>query len=83
MKDIPNIFEIVSYILSILGSNTFVERIFLLMSNEWSESRNTYSQNLIKRELQITLNFSHECEDVVNSFKMITRLLADDRRERR
>lgn len=51
-----NMFRIVSFVLSVPGSNAFVERIFSLMNIKWSDSRNRCSTELIKNELQITVN---------------------------
>lgn len=35
-----NMFRIISFVLSVPGSNAFVERIFSLMAIKWSDSRN-------------------------------------------
>ena len=51
-----NMFRIVSFVLSVPGSNAFVERIFSLMTIKWSDSRNRCSTELIKNELQISVN---------------------------
>jgi hypothetical protein len=63
MKEFSNIFKLVSYILSIPGSNNSVQRVFSVMNNKWSGSGNMCSQNLIRCELQITLNFVHNYKD--------------------
>ncbi|CDQ75440.1 unnamed protein product [Oncorhynchus mykiss] len=56
-------FRIVSFVLSVLGSNSFVERIFSLMTIKWSDSRNRCSTELIKNELQISVNCDLSCND--------------------
>ncbi|XP_078257165.1 uncharacterized protein LOC144594484 [Rhinoraja longicauda] len=58
-----NMFRIVSFVLSVPGSNAFAERIFSLMTIKWSDSRNRCSTELIKNELQISVNCDLSCED--------------------
>lgn len=58
-----NMFRIVSFVLSVPGSNAFVERIFSLMTIKWSDSRNRCSTELIKNELQISVNCDLSCND--------------------
>lgn len=58
-----NMFRIVSFVLSVPGSNAFVERIFSLMTIKWSDSRNRCSTELIKNELQISVNCDLSCKD--------------------
>lgn len=58
-----NMFRIVSFVLSVPGSNAFVERIFCLMTIKWSDSRNRCSTELIKNELQISVNCDLSCND--------------------
>lgn len=61
--NLTNLFQIVSLVLSVPGSNAFVERIFSLMGNKWSDARNRCSTNLIKSELQISVNIDMPCKD--------------------
>ena len=49
--NMTNLFKIVSFVLSVPGSNALVERIFSLMANKWSDSRNRCSTELIKNVL--------------------------------
>jgi len=51
-----NMFKIVLFVLSVPGSNAFVEKIFSLMNIKWSGSRNRCSTELIKNELPISMN---------------------------
>ncbi|KAK1903322.1 30S ribosomal protein S12 [Dissostichus eleginoides] len=37
--NLTNLFQIVSFVLSVPGSNAFVERIFSLMANKWSSKK--------------------------------------------
>ncbi|KAK1877694.1 30S ribosomal protein S12 [Dissostichus eleginoides] len=61
--NLTNLFQIVSFVLSVPGSNAFVERIFSLMANKWSDARNRCSTDLIKTELQISVNMNMPCKD--------------------
>jgi hypothetical protein len=55
MKEIPNMFKLISYTLSIPRSNTFTESVFPMANNKWSENVRVF-MNLIKYELQMTLS---------------------------
>ncbi|KAF3842766.1 hypothetical protein F7725_001615 [Dissostichus mawsoni] len=61
--NLTNLFQRVSFVLSVPGSNAFVERIFSLMANKWSDARNRCSTDLIKTELQISVNMNMPCKD--------------------
>lgn len=61
--NLTNMLRIVSFVLSVPGSNAFVERIFSLMTNKWSDSRNRCSTELIKNELLVTVNCDLTCKD--------------------
>lgn len=62
-EKLSNMFLIVSYVLSIPGSNAFVERIFSLMNHKWSDCRNRCSVELMKSELQVTVNCTLSCKE--------------------
>lgn len=70
-----NMFKIVSFVLSVPGSNAFVERIFSLMNIKWSDSRNRCSTELIKNELQITVNCDLSYKDFSLAAQKDKRLL--------
>lgn len=70
-----NMFRIVSFVLSVPGSNAFVERIFSLMTIKWSDSRNRCSTELIKNELQISVNCDLSCNDFSLAMQKEKRLL--------
>jgi hypothetical protein len=52
-------YRLVSYVLSVLGSNTFVERVFYILKKKWIDDRNKCSLNLIKSEVQSNVNYSY------------------------
>lgn len=65
-SELPNISKIISFILSIPCTTAYVERIFSIMANKWTETRNRASTDLIKSELSVTLNFELECKEFYN-----------------
>ena len=73
--NLTNMFRIVSFVLSVLGSNAFVERIFSLMINKWSDSRNRCSTELIKNELLVSVNSDLSCKDYSLAVQKDKRLL--------
>ena len=59
----PNILKLVEFALAIPVSNAYVERIFSLMKNLWTDERNRLSTDMIKAELCVKLNYSHSCKE--------------------
>ena len=55
--------SIISHLLSIPASTGYVERIFSMMTNKWSDNRNRCSVELMRSELLITLNFEQSCSE--------------------
>ena len=45
---LPNVFKIISFLLSIPATSAFTERIFSIMNSKWREERNRASITLIK-----------------------------------
>ncbi|MGH0123702.1 UNVERIFIED_CONTAM: hypothetical protein FKN15_019405 [Acipenser sinensis] len=48
---------VLSFVLSILATTGYVERIYSHMQNKWNENRSWCSVELIKSELLVSLNF--------------------------
>lgn len=61
--------KIVGNILSIPISNAFVERVFSLMGNLWTDERNCLSVKMVKSELIIKVNYKMSCQDFLNYLK--------------
>ncbi|XP_078512407.1 uncharacterized protein LOC144772105 [Lissotriton helveticus] len=61
--DVPNIKKIISFILSLPGSNAPTERIFSQLKFTWTDTRNRCDVDLVKAELQIQANMKHSCAD--------------------
>ena len=57
----PVLYRVVSYVLSLPGSNAFPERTFSLMNAKWHDDRNRMSIELVKAELQVFANFTDDC----------------------
>lgn len=56
-------FKIISAVLSIPGSNAFAERTFSMMNAKWRADRNRALVQLIKAELQVSLNIQMKCRE--------------------
>lgn len=74
--DLPNILAVVSFVLSIPSSTGYVERVFSLMKNKWSDVRNRCSVELIKSELIVTLNYEKSCSEFYTAALVDRQLLA-------
>jgi hypothetical protein len=57
----PNMYKIIETVFAIPVSNAFVERVFSIMKNLWSDERNLLSVNLVKAEIYTKVNFSMSC----------------------
>jgi hypothetical protein len=58
------IHRLVSAVLSIPGSNAFVERIFSLSGVQWTDERNSLKVETIKAILQTIVNFDLSCVEM-------------------
>ncbi|GFU75295.1 dimer_Tnp_hAT domain-containing protein [Trichonephila clavipes] len=56
-EEAPNLLKIVQFVCSVPVSNAFVERIFSVMGNVWTDERNHLAVNTVKNEI---INLSHE-----------------------
>lgn len=81
--DLPNILALVSFVLSIPSSTGYVERIFSIMKNKWSDSRNRCSVELMKSELLITMNFNQPCYEFYKTVLHDKQILAAVRSEKK
>ncbi len=53
----------VETVLSIPIGNDFVERVFSIMNNIWSNDRNCMKVDLVKAEICICVNYSMSCNE--------------------
>ena len=58
---LPLIYKLVSIVFSIPVSNAFVERVFSLVSSQWSKERNGLNEKTVKSLLQIRVNLDLSC----------------------
>ncbi|GFW20394.1 hypothetical protein TNCV_2729331 [Trichonephila clavipes] len=47
-EEAPNLLKIVQFVCSVPVSNAFVERIFSVMGNVWTDDRNSFAVNTVK-----------------------------------
>jgi len=59
-------FKIISAVLSIPGSNAFAARTFSMRNANWQADRNQAFFQLIKAELQVSLNIQMTCREFYN-----------------
>ena len=71
----PNFLSLVEFALALPVSNAYVERIFSLMKNLWTDERNRLSTEMVKAELCFKLNYSLSCKEFYNFIKQEKRLL--------
>ncbi|GFT15138.1 uncharacterized protein TNCV_3141951 [Trichonephila clavipes] len=65
-KEAPNLLKIVQFVCSVPVSNAFVEHIFSVMGNVWTDERNRLAINTVKSELCIFFNISSSCTEFKN-----------------
>lgn len=56
--DAPNSLEIIEYIFAVSPTDAFVESIFSVMKNLWTDERNRLSVEVIKAEIMTNFNYS-------------------------
>ncbi|MEQ2286409.1 hypothetical protein AMECASPLE_002192 [Ameca splendens] len=74
--DIPNIQAIVPFVLSIPSSSGFVENIFSIMKNKWTDVRNKCSTELMRSELIVSLINEMSCSEFYSVVLKSKQLLA-------
>jgi hypothetical protein len=73
--DSPNIRKIVQVVFAIPPSNAFVERVFSIMNNLWTDERNRLNVDTIKAELCIRHNLNYTCSEFFRTAKNDHKLL--------
>lgn len=63
VTDASNLFQLVSFVLSVPASNAFPERTFSVMNSKWRSDRNRLSVSTVAAELQVFTNYDVDCRD--------------------
>ena len=74
-SDLPNLEKIIGAVMAIPIGNDFVERIFSVMKNLWTDERNRLSIAQVKAELCIKFNFSMTCPQFYNHISKDRKLI--------
>jgi len=67
-SNLPGIYKLVSKILSIPVSSSFIERIFSLCGSQWTDERNSLEVNTVKSLVQVKTNYDLTCPEM---YKML------------
>ena len=60
----PLLYKLISIVFSMPVSNAFVERVFSLVSAQWSKERNSLSETTVKSILQVIVNLEASCGEM-------------------
>ena len=60
----PLLYKSVSIVFSLPVSNAFVERVFSLVSAQWTDERNRLYEKTVKSLLQIEVNLDYNCRQM-------------------
>ncbi|XP_076812013.1 zinc finger protein 862-like [Clavelina lepadiformis] len=60
----PLLYKLVSIIFSLPVSNACVERVFSLVSAQWTKERNRLSEMTVKSQLQVKVNLDLSCREI-------------------
>ncbi|GFT34466.1 dimer_Tnp_hAT domain-containing protein [Trichonephila clavipes] len=80
-EEAPNLLKIVQFVCSVPVSNAFVERIFRVMGNVWTDERNRLAVNTVKSELCIFFNISSSCtefKDAISTNKPLLKAVSSN-----
>ena len=61
---LPLLYKLVAIVFSIPVNNAFVERVFSLVSAQWSKERNSLSEKTVKSLLQVRVNLEFDCSEM-------------------
>ncbi|GFX30423.1 dimer_Tnp_hAT domain-containing protein [Trichonephila clavipes] len=80
-EEAPNLLKIVQFVCSVPVSNAFVERIFSVMGNVWTDERNSQAVNTVKSKLCIFFNISSGCtefKDAISTNKPLLKAVSSN-----
>ena len=61
---LPHLYKLVAVVFFIPVSNAFVERVFSLVSSQWSKERNRLSEKTVESLLQVRVNLDFSCSEM-------------------
>ena len=82
-ESFPLLYKLVSFIFSLPVSNSFVERIFSLVSAQWTKEKNSLREKTVKSLLQVSGNLylsCHEMHELVSkNKKLLEQIISGDK----
>jgi hypothetical protein len=63
LLNLPNLLKIVETVMAIPIGNDFVERLFSIMRNTWTDERNRLGITMLRAEICTKVNFDMSCDD--------------------
>ena len=80
---LPLLYKLVAIVFSIPVSNAFVERVFSLVSSQWSKERNRLSEKTVKSLLQVRVNLDFSCSEmhelITKDRKLLKQILSGEK----
>ena len=80
---LPLLYKLVAIAFSIPVSNAFVERVFSLVSLQWSKERNRLSEKTVKSLLQVRVNLDFSCSEmhelITKDRKLLKQILSGEK----
>ena len=84
--DFPNLQILVSKILSVPVSNATVERVFSLISAQWTDSLNSLNIETVKSLAQVKMNYDFTCSQMydflITSPKLLKEIMSGEKYEK-
>ena len=75
--DLPTLRKLVSKIMSVFVSNAYIERVFSLIGNQWTDARNLLKMESVKSIAQVKVNFDHSCPEMYQMILSSQKLLKE------
>lgn len=82
-NEYENIFNIVSFVLSIPGSDSFIGQVFSNITSKWTSNRNRTSFDLIKSEIIISVNCDMSCTEFFDYVQTDEELLSNAKSQKK
>ena len=80
---LPLLKKLVAVVFSIPVSNAFVERVFSLVSSQWSKERNRLCEKTVKSLLQVRVNLDYSCSElhklILKDQKLLSQIISSEK----